>query len=224
MTRTSFLIFLALILAIGGGTVWYLAETREASLARPGTGAALPAAEESLALYSNGPYGFTLTYPETATVEYEFSPSYHIPPLWRVNALPDSVGAPIVAIIPYQTESDHSYPRHYAAMVRIGASADAAEVEACEAPAEDRGEAALPDAEIGGKAWKAFAFQSAGMMQYASGVSYRTVHEGRCIALEKIRVGSSYREEPSAEDIPDVVLDEEYEELSAIVESFTFVR
>ncbi len=59
-------------------------------------------------------------------------------------------------------------------MVRIGASKDPKEVAACLKAGSDNGETQLPDAVIGGTTWKAFAFQSAGMMQYLKGVSYRT--------------------------------------------------
>jgi hypothetical protein len=56
-------------------------------------------------------------------------------------------------------------------------------------------------------------------------VSYRTLHEGKCVALEKIATGSHYREDPKSEkDITDAILEAHYVELDQIVQSFTFAR
>ncbi|MDQ1299373.1 MAG: hypothetical protein QG636_41 [Patescibacteria group bacterium] len=225
MNRLIFVLFLIGIIAIGGGAAWYLVDTRNEAFGPPIVATSTPQIEEGLAIYTNGPYGFAIFYPQDAEVSYTFDASYHLGANWRANALGDSEGAPIVSILPFHTESEDSYPRYFNAMVRIGASIDPAEIERCEAAALDQGETVLPDAVIGSKTWKAFAFESAGMMQYANGVSYRTIHEGRCIALERVRTGSSYREDaPSEKDISDEVLSKEYEALSSIVESFSFAR
>lgn len=225
MNRLIFILFLISIIAIGGGAAWYLIDTRNQAFGPPVTATSTPQIEEGLAIYSNGPYGFTIFYPQSAEVSYTFESSYHLGTAWRANALPEAEGAPIVSIIPYQVGSEDSYPRYFNAMVRIGASVDPAEVARCEAASGTHGETQLPDAVIGTTTWKAFAFESAGMMQYINGVSYRTIHEGRCIAVEKIRTGSSYREEvPSEKDISDEILSKEYEALSSIVESFSFAR
>jgi hypothetical protein len=202
-----------------------LVDTRNEAFGPPPVATSTPQVEEGLAIYSNGPYGFTVFYPQAAEVSYTFDSSYHLGVNWRANALPNAEGAPIVSIAPFRTQSEDSYPRYFNAMVRIGASIDPAEIERCEAASVEQGETALPDAVIGNTTWKAFSFESAGMMQYASGVSYRTIHEGRCIALEKVRTGSSYREDtPSEKDITEEALSEEYEALSSIVESFSFAR
>lgn len=226
MNRLTILIFVLAIVAIGGGVVWYLVDSRnDAFGTSSGTATTTPEMHEGLAIYTNGPYGFSLFYPEMATVDYGFEATYHLGTSWRANALPEGTGTPIVEIVPYAVSSEDSYPRYFNAMVRIGASSDPKELARCEEAAEDQGETALPDATIGGRTWKAFSFQDAGMMQYASGVSYRIVSEGKCIAMEKVRTGSSYRDDMRTErDIPDATLDAEYAALDAIVESFTFAR
>ena len=223
MNRTTFAIFLILILGIAGSVVWYLVDTRQASLERPGQEMPAPTLNEGSAIYTNGVYGFTLLYPESADVEYEFSSTYHLGTTWRANALPESVGAPIVAIIPYSVESDVSYPRSFAAMVRIGASEDPKELAACLAPTESQGETELPSVTIGGTPFKAFSFENAGMMQYVRGVSYRALLDGRCIAIEKIQAGSSYRDDPHPDDIPEETLQAAYDSLDDIVNSISFV-
>ncbi len=225
MNRLIFVLFLIGIIAIGSGATWYLVDTRNEAFGPSIAATSTPQIEEGLAIYSNGPYGFTIFYPQNAEVSYTFDSSYHLGTAWRANALPESDGTPIVSIVPYHSESTDSYPRYFNAMVRIGASVDPVEIARCEEVALEQGEVALPDVVIGTMPWKAFSFQSAGMMQYANGVSYRTIHEGRCIALEKVRTGSSYREDaPSEKDVSDDVLLKEYEALSSIVESFSFAR
>lgn len=226
MNRLVIPLFVLALLAIGGGAAWYLIDSHNDSLARLAQVASTtPDLSQGLAIYTNGTYGFTLFYPENAIVSYSFDPSYHLGTAWRAQALSDAQGTPLVAIIPYATESENSYPRYYNAMVRIGVSADPREIERCEEPAKEQGETVLPDREINGVIWKAFAFESAGMMQYARGVSYRTLREDGCIALEQVRTGSSYREgEPSPSDIPDETLDAAYAQLEEIVQSISFVR
>lgn len=225
MNRATVLLFLFALAAIGGGAAWYLTDSRHDSLTRPEPVAtSTPEVSEGMAIYTNGIYGFSLFYPEQAEVSYDFSASYHLGSSWRANALPDVPGTPIVAIIPYRTASEDSYPRYFNALIRIGASQDERELERCEEADTSVGETALADKEIAGRTWKAFSFESAGMMQYARGVSYRTVFEGRCIALEQIRTGSTYKDMPSDRDISDEVLDAEYEKLTQIAASFTFAR
>ncbi len=225
MNRLTILLFVLAIVAIGGGVTWYLIDSRNDAFGKPETATSTPDIHEGLAIYTNGPYGFSLFYPEAAAVSYDFDTSYHLGSSWRANALPEGTGTPIVEIVPYAVKSEDSYPRYFNAMVRIGASTDPKEVARCEVAGKDEGETELPDAVIGGRTWKAFAFQSAGMMQYASGVSYRLLSEDTCIAMEKVRTGSSYREDaPTDHDIADATLDAQYEALSSIVESFTFAR
>lgn len=225
MNRATVILFVFALVAIGGGAAWYLTDSRHDSLERlEPVATTTPEVSEGMAIYTNGIYGFSLFYPEQAEVSYTFDVSYHLGSSWRANALPDVPGTPIVAIIPYRTASEDSYPRYFNALVRIGASQDERELDRCETADTSSGETALSDKEIAGRAWKAFSFESAGMMQYVRGVSYRTIFEGRCIALEQIRTGSIYREAPSERDIPDAVLDAEYEKLTAIVASFTFAR
>ena len=224
MNRLSFLLFALGIVLIGGGAAWYLVDTRNEAFGPPSAATTTPEVREGLSIYTNGTYGFTVFYPANAAVAYDFSPNHHLGSSWRANALPAVTGNPIVSIIPYTVASEDSYPRYFNAMVRIGASDDAREVARCLVPAEEQGETELPDAVINGTTWKAFSFQSAGMMQYASGISYRTVRDDECMALEQIRTGSSYREAPTERDIPESTLEAEYGALDAIVQSFSFAR
>ncbi len=175
---------------------------------------------EGLSIYTSGEHGVLLTYPEGAEVSETFDNPW-LPNVWSLTAGPDEAGTPIVAITTYRTESERSYPRHYTALVRIGVSDSTA---SCLSARTDQGETALPDVEWGGETFKAFSFGDAGMMRYMKGVSYRAEKDGRCFAIEQVAAGSSYREEPSPEDIPDTVLTAEYERLGDIASSFRFAR
>ena len=223
ITLIGFVVLLALI---AGGAAWYLVSSHKQAVGVPSEQATTTAQNfNGQAIYTNGPQGFVIRYPETAEVEDTFSTFYHLGSSWRANALTNGTGTPVVAIVTYDTKSDHSYPRYYSTMVRIGVSEDKKEVAACLTATKDQGETPLPDVTFGGVTWKAFAFQNAGMMQYVKGVSYRTVHEGKCVALEKIAAGSSYRDDPkSGEDITDTELEAHYAALDQVVETFMFVR
>lgn len=224
MNRLSFILFALLILGIGGGVAWYLVDTKNDARGVPTIATTTPEVAVGDAIYTNGTYGFTVFYPENAQVANTFDPSYNLGALWRANALPEGQGTPVVSFVTYSVRQENAYPRSFAALVRVGVSSDPKELARCEEAASEQGETMLPDTIISGRPWKTFSFESAGMMQYAQGVSYRTLYEGRCIALEKARTGSSYREEPSSSDIPDETLAREYEKLDAIIERFTLAR
>lgn len=218
-------IWIIAVLAIAGALIlWFILTPAGSDTST--SGSSMPTTTPSLAgsaIYTNGEYGFTLIYPETAKLEEYFSTEQRLTSDWRVNAI--STGTPILALIGYGTVSERSYPRHYYAIVRVGASTDPKELAACEKPTPNRNETELPDAVINGATWKAFSFGDAAMMQYVKGVSYRVLHEGTCLAVEQIQSGSSYRDDPdSPEDIADSELTARYEALHSIVESIVLAR
>lgn len=172
---------------------------------------------EGLSIYTSGEHGFLLAYPEGAEVTESFDAN-RLPTTWSVSA--DDEGIPLLQIVTYRTQSEVHYPRDYTVVLRIGKS----EEDAGSCTEAHSGEIRGEDRAIGGQSWASFSFGDAGMMQYVSAVSYRTVHEGACWAIETIRTGSSYREEASSEDIPDETLSAEYARLDTIVDSFRFAR
>ena len=226
MNRSVIVVFVLVLLSIAAAAVWYLVDTSsKAGGNTPAIATTTDTVVTGDAIYTNGPYGFVIRYPEAALVENTFSSFYHLGSTWRASALTNATGTPIVSFTLYSTKSDNSYPRYYSALIRIGASTDPKEIAQCLKPVPDQGETALPDVTIGGTTWKAFAFESAGMQQYVKGVSYRVIHEGRCVALEKIAAGSSYRDDPaSARDVADAELQKQYDALERVVQTFTFVR
>lgn len=224
MTRHAWALFIAFVLIGTLLAVWVIWMNREDTQMQEQVAVA-PGELGTFSIYTNGEYGFSLMYPSGAILEEEFGTEYFLSDAWRVNALPTGTGTPILNVVTYETRSDVSYPRYFVTQVRIGASTDPAEVRRCEQPALEQGEDEQPSVVLNGKEFKVFAFQDAGMMQYVRGVSYRAIHEESCIAIEKIQVGSSYRDDaPSASDIPDEELQAEYAALQMIIDSFSFAR
>ncbi len=190
-----------------------LATTLEASTTASLTG---------LSIYTNGQYGFIVVYPGTDIVEKTFDTAYHLPGTWSVDALPNASGTPIVAFVGYQTSSSTTYPEYFEAEVRIGASSDPKEVSICEKPHNTETENS--DVRINGTAWKAFSFENSNAAQYVKGISYRTVHDAECIALEQVESGSNNQGAPNSMDIPNSVLEQHYASLDQIVKTFSFAR
>jgi hypothetical protein len=226
MNRLLLPLFVFILLGIAGGTAWYLVYSHKEAVGQP---AAVATSTDPLftgdAIYTNGTYGFALRYPEASEVEYSFSPDHQVGTSWRIHAAADSRGTALVSILPFATKSEDSYPRYFYALVRVGVSSDKKELASCTKPAKDQVETALPDEYIGGATWKVFAFEGAATMQYVKGVSYRTVFEGNCYAMEKMVSASNYRDDPvSLKDIPDSELEKHYLELDSIVHSFIFAR
>jgi len=226
MNRFLLPLFIVILLSIAGGTAWYLVTSHKQAIGQP---AAVATSTDSVftgdAIYTNGTYGFALRYPEASEVAYSFSPDHRVGTTWRIGAQPESVGTALVSILPFATKSEDSYPRYYYALVRVGVSGDKKDVATCTKSEKDQGETALPDEYIGGTTWKVFSFQDSAMMQQVKGVSYRTVFEGNCYAMEKIVSASNYRDDPaSPKDIPDVELEKHYIELDSVVHSFIFAR
>jgi hypothetical protein len=229
MKSSAFYAIIGLGVLIVAGIIWfgiYHKHPPVASVPVPANRTATSTSLSGLSIYTNGAYGFSLFYPGQDTATTSFDAQYHLPTTWRVNPAnieADASGMPIIAIVGYHTTSDNSYPRYFETEVRVGASNDPKEVSACLRPGN--GETALPDMAINGVDWKAFTLEDDGMMQYLSGTSYRTIHDGQCFALEQIETGSSYRDDPpSAADISDAVLKQHYQDLSSVVQSFAFVR
>ncbi|MEK7511009.1 MAG: hypothetical protein AAB582_02140 [Patescibacteria group bacterium] len=166
-------------------------------------------------IYTNGEYGFAMVYPASAAVE-------DLPRAWRANAPLESKGTPIVTITTY-TVPDEQVVTRALTSVSIGASTDPVDMSTCERITPDRGETQRADETFGGATWKVFAYQEADMQLSVQGVSYRTLRDGTCYALETYRLLKGYKEEGI--NVDEVTrIDAEYAKLDEIVKSFSFAR
>jgi hypothetical protein len=228
MKSSAFYAVIGLGAILVAAVLWYglhehQPRTSTASANSTSTDTASQPSLAGLSIYTNGQYGFSFIYPGSDKTETEFDTQYHLPATWRVNALADASGTPVIAVIGYSTDSSSSYPRYFETEVRVGVSVDPKEVAVCEKVGN--GETARSDVVLNKITWKTFALGEAGMSQYMSGVSYRKVHHNICYALEQIQTGSGYRNEtPSAADIPDAVLTQKFDALNTIVQSFSFAK
>lgn len=162
MTRFGWLVlgivFLVIASAIGG---WFLISTKF-SVPTPAPLATSTTPDLSgSSIYTNGEFGFAVVYPATDTITETFSP-------WRVNAI--ATGTPLLAV----TESG--------GIVRIGASANAKELKTCITVGSS--EKTLPDMRLGSTTFKVFVHDQLGTENQTRITSYRTMHEGSCMAIE----------------------------------------
>ncbi len=171
--------------------------------------------------YTDAAHGFQIDYPSTITPTSTFGMWYHLSNGWRAELPPDSTGTPVVAFPIFVTESSSSYPRYFDAEVRIGVSENTADVQGCTAP-DSYAPASSTAISINGIPFTEFPIQSAGMMQYAGGESFRVVHNGLCYAVEQLETGSYYREATTSQDISDATLQSYYEKGWDIVKTFRF--
>lgn len=163
MTRFGWMVLLGIVLVIAASIgVWYVVSTQFVKPAPSPEATSTPQADLSdRSIYTNGEYGFSVVYSGSDTVAETFSP-------WRASGT--ATGTPLLSI----TDPDGS--------VRIGASKDAKEVKVCEkaGPAEQAG----TDLIVGSTTLKAFVHDQLGTENETRITSYRTVHEGACVALE----------------------------------------
>lgn len=174
--------------------------------------------------YTNDEYGFEIKYPEELQAKNTFEPYNHLDDQWRVAVFGDTNGKPVVSILVYRIENESTYPRYFDAELRIGVSLDPQDLASCGNPDAYLLAAVPPVEVINGITFNRLIIQDAGMMQYLEGISYRTVHDGMCFAVEQLKTGSNYRDESSPEDIPDAVLDSYYNSIADIIKTFKFTR
>lgn len=169
--------------------------------------------------YVDEEHGFSFSYPEGLRVRKGFDESHHLTRQWRAMATPDQKGAAIVSVPIVRITSEKGYPRYYDVDFRVGLSTGGAA-----AGSPKNGERSIGKIEINGQSFDQYEFSDAAMMQYVSGISYRTLHNGQYFALEQIRSGSNYRDEKSANDRPQKELDSLYFIAGKIVKTFKFLR
>lgn len=171
--------------------------------------------------YRNAEYGFSIAYPPGLTPQFRFDQYYHLSGAWRADFSEPGNGIALVSIPVIKMRNENHYPRYFTAEVRVGVSADERDVVNClVAPFGS----SLGKEDFSGTQFSVFPIESAGMMQYSSGRSYRIVRDGKCFAIEALKVGASYRDEPAAADIADETLDSYYQEALSIAKTFVFDR
>jgi hypothetical protein len=169
--------------------------------------------------YTDSQYGFSIEYPSGLKVRKGFETVHLLSQSWRAMATPEQHGSAIISIPIARLQNKQSFPRYYSVDLRIGVSSGSASD--C---AASNGERSIGAIDLNGVKFDQYEFSDAAMMQYVSGISYRTDHLGHCFAIEQIRNGSSYADQPSRKDIPQRVLDSCYYLAGKIVKTFRFTK
>jgi hypothetical protein len=197
---------------------------------RPASNIPQPAPSDTSSVYRNDTYGFEISYPKGLALETSFRKYYALSDKWRSQALEDQPGIAVVAIPVFRVNNEDGiatgkpYPLYFSAEVRVGVSADAKAVADCLKTDPGYTEQEHDTLTLNGAQFERFEFADAAMMQYAQGVSYRVVHDGKCFAIEQLKAGSSYRDESMSVGISDATLDAYYAQAREIAKTFRFTK
>lgn len=173
MTRFGWLMFVAILLVIGGvsaGAI-YLHDKNAVATPDGSTATSTPLTNPSaLSIYTNGEYGFSFFYPASARVIDSYSTSTETGILWRLGAT--QKGVPLVRIQNSDSE------------MRIGMSTTTKATSQC--LKANPSEKSIADTKVASTTWKTFSFDKLGTDNPTHVVSYRTLHGDACFALETI--------------------------------------
>lgn len=128
----------------------------------------------------------------------------------------------IAAFPIHRIENQNTFPRYFAAELRIGVSKNSTEVRNCYNDNQSYRINRKTERNIGGMTFQRFEISDAAMMQYLQGESYRAIVNDSCLAIEKLKTGSSYQDTPSPKDIPQSVLDGYYNSVDEIINTIRF--
>jgi len=195
MTRFGWLVAF-LVVVVAAVIAAFIIIGRHAVEQRPATVAtSTPVTNPSAySIYTSGTYGFTFFYPSSARLIDTLGTSTD-PMEWRENAVATGT---LVAEIRTSTGD-----------ARIGVSTAKKELAAC--TQKGSAETQLQSLMIGSTTWNVFSFDHIGTENETRVMSYRTLHDKQCFALETVeplKVAAS-----SSPPAPD-----------AIIQSFTFAN
>lgn len=185
----SLLIVGAIIILVVFGALHFRVEPpRAVSDAAIATTSAI-SSEADWKTYSNDAYGFQFRYPPQFTVTGSFPSFYHVTNGWMQGVFTGDRGTTtetaIVRLLIDEKKSSAGEEQYYYydAELRIGASREAHDVASCSTADDAMSSSTL---RINGTDFTVFDTSQAGMSQSAEVQSYRTVHNGACIAIESI--------------------------------------
>ncbi len=176
--------------------------------------------------YTNGIYKFSFSFPSGYQTE-QFSNFHDLNNVdWRVNATAAKRGMPIIALPVFRLDqgsiaTGKKYPLFFTTEVRVGVSPDIAQ---CYAKDDGYANQKVTNVTINGISFKRFDFESAGMMKYVRGSSYRTIYANKCYVIEQVRNGTTYNDDTMVPGYTEAELDAIYNKTTPIVYSFKFIK
>lgn len=231
MKSKFWLVFVSFLVIIVAGAVaykfWFIMSEQKPVKQPPVVN--IPVVVNPLATYNNSQFGIRFSYPKELIPEETFKQFYALSSNWRAETTPDSKGTPIVAIPVFRIDqgsvaTGKAYPLYFSAEVRVGASSDKKDVQNCLQNDPGFTDQKSTDVVINGITFKRFEIADAAAMQYVQGLSYRTVHNNTCYAVEQLRAGSSYRDGTMTQGYSEEQLDAFYQKGDAIVQTFKFTK
>ncbi|AIL66054.1 hypothetical protein NOVO_08675 [Rickettsiales bacterium Ac37b] len=174
--------------------------------------------------YKNSEYGFEFSYPDSLHTSSEFLTSSHITDKWSHDAEYSlGTGTAIVSVpVLIINNTEDVYPKYFWTEVRIGISNNPNTVKNCVLSTENS--PSNSSLNINNVNFQVFNIEEAGMMQYAKGLSYRTVHDNKCFVIEQIKAGSNRMSNPNPQDISDKILESYYYLTGKIIKTFKFIN
>lgn len=213
-TRASVAVIFILILAIlltVRGVHKYDAEI--ASTSTPETNIKQNPSHPDMMTYSNNQYRFSISYPDTFEATTTFDQSYMVGSSWQLYSDPNkNTGMPLIAL--YKKGSNDVLN----AEVRIGVSTSTDDVVSCTKTQDGQ---TASSTVINGVPFITYEESGAAMMHFSKAVSYRTVRDNTCYAIDEFIAGTN----PEVYDPPRILPYNEAEawnELDAIKETFLF--
>lgn len=154
----------------------------------PGSGSAADSPDSDSARFVSQKYGLVFAYPTDLVIHHDFQPGYFLDERWNTYVPEDVAGDALLALrLPDSNEVTK-------AVLRLGASDAPEAVQHCLLPPATVARVSRHEAtstRIGGVRLQRVTHSGAGMSHYLHRRSFRTVHNGRCIAIDLIVAGTN---------------------------------
>jgi hypothetical protein len=174
-----------------------------------------------LSTYNDDRYGFTISYPMTIIPQKSFEKYYFLSDNWIAGNPQDVSGSPVLSIPVYRVTNEKTFPRYWDVEVRIGINTNQIYLKTFLTKSYSASQP-LRTESINGITFSVFPIEDAGMMQFVSGYSYRTIHNNIGYAIELIKTGSNYRDTADPNDIAETVLESYFKQTTDILNTFKF--
>ncbi len=177
--------------------------------------------------YSNKVLGFSVKYPSYVTPRSDFFSFNELGTQWRLYPHLTNQGKAVISFPIFSRNQGTSYtgkeayPLYYASEVRVGTSDNTAK---CYDKDADFPNQVAESVTINGVAFKRFKSTQTVGTGYVEAESYRTVRNGKCFVIERMKNMSTIKKDGMKQDITDQTLLSYYTLGDTIIKSFTFTK
>ena len=186
--------------------------------------------KNNISTYTNDDYDFKISYPSGLVASSTFRGGYFVSSDWRQDSncgqsdqgllSGQQILSLIVNSIDKRDSGEDSNKYFYTSELTIGASNSTSEVAHCFDSSNDIVDASSTQ-NINGVTFQKYELSPrAGMSQFASVTSYRTIHNNTCFVLEAIQSGGSLSITNSLQN----VMEADAKKMDSIISNFTFTK